>query len=399
MKYLLLLSYLLIITSCKNIEEPKNLTEKSIKEIPSELKESSFPLETNVSFLSNLINANNKNYLAYELNIFNNYKASIEFKKVEIIDLSSTELPIASFDSIYISKNLERPDLRGKNDSKIISSNQFGVLNINLEFKDVKNIPEKIFHRLHFNINKGNGESIPYTFESTILDIPIKTKLTLGLPFNKKGKWLYEAEGHKNSRFFSNGKVIYPQRFALDWIFVNDDEKFAKNNVKQNKNWYGYGLDIVSVEDGVVVDIKDGIIENEPLSDEMAVRINLETLAGNYVVIDIGNDLYAVYGHLIPNSLKVNIGDKIKKGQLIGLLGNSGNSDLPHLHFQLVSKSIKPMGGEGIPFHLKEYTQLKYYSAKEISSLFHNNYVPLDSLNPVKKTNEFPVGFGLIEIK
>ena len=399
MKYFFLLSFLLLITGCENIKESKNINEKPIKEVLVKLKESNFPLETNVSFLSNLINANNKNYLAYELNIFNNFKTSITLKKVEIFDLSSTEVPITTFDSIYLNKNLERPKLRDDNDLKIISANQFGVLNLNLEFKDVKNIPRKIFHKLHFNINKSDEESIAYSIETTILDIPNKTKLTLGLPFNKKGKWLYEAEGHKNSRFFSNGKVIYPQRFALDWIFVNDDGKFAKNNIKQNKNWYSYGLEIVSVADGVVVDIKDNMIENEPLSEEMAVRITSKTISGNYVIIDIGNDLYALYGHLIPNSLKVNIGDKIKKGQIIGLLGNSGNSDLPHLHFHIESKSNVPMGGEGIPYHLKEFIQLKNYSQEEVSGLFHSNHVPLDSLSLIKKNNEFPIGFGLIEIK
>lgn len=399
MKYLFLLSYLLLITSCKNTEDSKDLTEKPEKEVLVKLEESNFPLETKVSFLSSLINANNKNFLAYELNILNNYKASIALKKIEIFDLSSTELPIATFDSIYINNNLERPKLRPENDLKIISANQFGVLNLNIEFKDINNIPKKIFHKLYFNINKGNGESIAYTFESTILDIPNKTKLTLGLPFNKKGKWLYEAEGHKNSRFFSNGKVSYPQRFALDWIFVNDDGKFARNNIKQNINWYGYGLEIVSVADGVVVDIKDNIIENEPLSEEMAIRITSKTISGNYVIIDIGNDLYALYGHLIPNSLKVNIGDKVKKGQVIGLLGNSGNSDLPHLHFHIESKSNVPMSGEGIPFHIEEFKQLKYYSAEEISGLFHDNNVPLDSVRTVKKNSEFPIGYGLIQIK
>jgi len=132
----------------------------------------------------------------------------------------------------------------------------------------------------------------------------------------------------------------------------------------------------------------------------MVVRINAETIAGNYVIIDIGNDLYALSGHLIPNSLKVNIGDKVKKGQVIGLLGNSGNSDLPHLHFQLGSKSSMPMGGEGIPYRIKEFIKLKNYSsAEEVSRLFHNNHVPLDSLRPIEKHNEFPSGFGLIEIK
>tara|TARA_R110001606_G_scaffold399186_2_gene581409 strand:+ start:22659 stop:23858 length:1200 start_codon:yes stop_codon:yes gene_type:complete len=399
MKYLFLLSYLVLLTSCKHTEDSKNLTEKPEKEVLVTLKESNFPLETNVTFLSSLIHANHKNVLAYELNILNNYKAAITLKKVEIVDVSSTELPIATFDAKYIDKNLERPKLTHDNDLKMISANQFGVLNLNIEFKDIKNIPKKIFHRLHFTIHKDNGASIAYTFESTILEIPNTTKLILGLPFHKKGKWLYEAEGHKNSRFFSNGNVIYPQRFALDWIYVNDDGKFAKEDSSINKNWYGYGLEIVSVADGVVVDIKDTIIENKPLSEEMAVPMNGKTIAGNYVIIDIGNDLHALYGHLIPNSLKVNIGDEVKKGQVIGLLGNSGNSDLPHLHFHIESKSNVLMGGEGIPYHIKEFNQLKYYSAEEISRLYHDNNVPLDAVKSDKKNNEFPIGYGLIEIK
>jgi len=71
------LCFLLIITSCKNIEESNNLNDRSLEVVHVKLKESGFPLEANVSFLSNLISANNKTYLAYELNIFNNYKASI----------------------------------------------------------------------------------------------------------------------------------------------------------------------------------------------------------------------------------------------------------------------------------------------------------------------------------
>jgi len=399
MKYTILLSFLLLITSCKKGEESKKTNEKSIEQVQIKLKKSVLPLQTSVSFLSNLIQANDKTYLAYELNVLNNFKTPLDLRKVEIFNLLKPELPIATFDSIYINENLDRPGLTNEKNLNLISENQFGILNLNLEFKKKNAIPKKIFHKLHFKVQRRNGKYMMYPIETTIINIPDKTNLTLGLPFNKKGKWLYIAEGHKNSRFLAEGRATYPQRFAIDWIFVNNNEEFAKKNVKENENWHTYGLELVSVADGIVVDVKDDIIENEPLSEEMAVRITRETIGGNYVIIDIGNDLYAFYGHLIPNSLKVSIGDKVKKGQVIGLLGNSGNSDLPHLHFHLESKSNIFAGGEGIPYHIKEFTQLKDYSSEEVSSLFYNNRVPLDSLRPIKKINEFPIGFGLIEIK
>lgn len=399
MKYIILFSFLLMVTSCQNDEESEKASEKFIEEVQVKLKKSDFPFEASVSFLTNLVQANDKAYLAYELNILNNFKTSLDLKKVEIFNVSEPDLPIATFESIYLNENFERPGISTENGFNLISANQFGILNLRLEFKENKSIPKKIFHKLHFKIQKGNKEYIMYPVETTTIAIPDKTNLTLGLPFKKKGKWLYEADSHKNSRYFTNGSAVYPQRFAIDWVFVNDDNEFAKNDIKDNKNWHSYGLELVSVADGIVVDVKDGIKENEPLSDEMAVRITKETIGGNYVIIDIGNNRYAFYGHLIPNSLKVSVGDKIKKGQLIGLLGNSGNSDLPHLHFHLETKSDMFFGGEGIPYHIKEFIQLKDYSAEEVSSLFHSNRVPLDSLNPILKNNEMPIGFGLIEIK
>jgi uncharacterized protein (DUF302 family) len=67
MKYTILLSFLLIITSCKKSEESKKTNEESIEQVQVRLKKSGLPLQTSVSFLSKLIQANDKTYLAYEL--------------------------------------------------------------------------------------------------------------------------------------------------------------------------------------------------------------------------------------------------------------------------------------------------------------------------------------------
>ncbi|MGH7829218.1 MAG: M23 family metallopeptidase, partial [Candidatus Binatia bacterium] len=104
--------------------------------------------------------------------------------------------------------------------------------------------------------------------------------------------------------------------------------------------------------------LKDGIPENTPQAKEMAVPINLETIGGNYLVIDIGGGLYAFYAHLIPGSLKVKLGDTVEPGQVLAALGNTGNSSEPHLHFHLIDNA-NPLAGQGQPYALSRFTRLK----------------------------------------
>ena len=82
--------------------------------------------------------------------------------------------------------------------------------------------------------------------------------------------------------------------------------------------------------------------------------------AGNYIIIDIGNQHYAMYAHGVKNSFLISAGDSVKEGQPIALLGNSGNSDAPHLHFQLCDGPDFFMSN-GLPFVLKKFTRIGVY--------------------------------------
>ncbi|MDQ2771151.1 MAG: M23 family metallopeptidase, partial [Bacteroidota bacterium] len=124
--------------------------------------------------------------------------------------------------------------------------------------------------------------------------------------------------------------------------------------MSQNTNYYGYGAEVLAVAAGTVVAVQDGLAENVPQTKKWAVPITLETIAGNYVLLDLGTGHFALFAHLQPQSLKVKVGDRVKFGQVLGLVGNSGKSELPHLHFQLVN-AASPLGAEGIPYVLKSF--------------------------------------------
>jgi murein DD-endopeptidase MepM/ murein hydrolase activator NlpD len=64
-----------------------------------------------------------------------------------------------------------------------------------------------------------------------------------------------------------------------------------------------------------------------------------------------------MYAHLKQGSVRVKSGDRIVAGQVLGLLGNSGNTPEPHLHLQLMDRN-SPLGGQGLPFTMREFTVL-----------------------------------------
>ena len=78
------------------------------------------------------------------------------------------------------------------------------------------------------------------------------------------------------------------------------------------------------------------------------------TLAGNQIVLEIGKEQYAYYAHLQPGSLRVKAGDRVRMGQLLGKLGNSGNSVGRHLHFQ-VCNSPKLNSCDFLPHVYRSY--------------------------------------------
>ena len=146
------------------------------------------------------------------------------------------------------------------------------------------------------------------------------------------GGWLAgngpsNSSDHRKAFVNVDGRVYLAQRFAIDWIQFGKDGELGSGQGTENRDYFGYGAEVLAVASGRVIGLKDGIVENKPMS--LAVPITLDTVTGNYVTLDLGNGRYAHYAHLQPGSLRVKVGDHVKTGQVLALLGNSGNSDSP----------------------------------------------------------------------
>jgi murein DD-endopeptidase MepM/ murein hydrolase activator NlpD len=109
------------------------------------------------------------------------------------------------------------------------------------------------------------------------------------------------------------------------------------------------------VADGTVVNVYDGADEQIPGPDATPTGITTENIGGNMIVVDIGGGNFAFYAHLQKGSLKVALGDVVTAGQALALLGNTGNTTAPHLHFHVMD-STSPLDAQGLPYVFRRFT-------------------------------------------
>jgi murein DD-endopeptidase MepM/ murein hydrolase activator NlpD len=199
---------------------------------------------------------------------------------------------------------------------------------------------------------------------------------------------LSNTNSHRRTMVVVNGKARIAQRFATDWTRIGADGLAFRGDPAKNANWSAYGAEVLAVANATVVDVKDGIPENDPTSDKKAVPITLETVGGNYIILDLGNGYFAFYAHLQPKSIRVKIGNKVRRGQVLALLGNSGQADAPHLHFHMTDGN-SPLGAEGMPYVIESFEMQGILTSKEL--LIEGGWKPQPSTAIDKRRLEIPI--------
>jgi murein DD-endopeptidase MepM/ murein hydrolase activator NlpD len=187
--------------------------------------------------------------------------------------------------------------------------------------------------------------------------------------------WLAETglsndNGHRRGYVVLNGRPVTSRRYAFDWVKVENGELY-KGDKQDNASYFGYGSHVLAVADGLVVGTGDGVPQNVP-GRTPAVTMTLRNIPGNSITLDIGKNQYAHYMHLQPGSLRVKVGERVRHGQVLGIVGNAGSSFLPHLHFE-VTNSPRLLDGQGIPYVFRSFRVVS--GAEPVQ---HRNELPLE---------------------
>jgi murein DD-endopeptidase MepM/ murein hydrolase activator NlpD len=142
------------------------------------------------------------------------------------------------------------------------------------------------------------------------------------------------------------------QRYAVDWEQLNAGGRIYSGPREKLESYAIFGQPVLAVANAVVVHVIDGQPEQTP--GNYPTNIPLADADGNSVILDLGNRRFALYAHMQPGSIKVHVGDHVHAGQVIGLVGDTGNSIVPHLHFQ-VTDGPTSLGSNGLPYEISEF--------------------------------------------
>jgi murein DD-endopeptidase len=257
--------------------------------------------------------------------------------------------------------------------------------------------PAELRHRFSFSVTGDDGAALERKLDAPVVAVVQKAVPVLRAPL-RGSAWVafnaFSAYDHRRAFVQFDGRVRIAQRFAIDWARLGPDRRLFHGDSKSNANFYGYGAEVLAVGAGQISAVKDGLPDNVGSSERSSRVITLDNVVGNYVILDLGHGHFAVYAHLQPGSLRVKLGDKVKAGQVLGLLGNSGNSDGPHLHFQLVDAN-SPMGSEGVPYDLQTFTQLGVLDDPAVLDA-GQAWQPKTQAAPVVHRREFPFNNAVV---
>src|SRR5262249_40464583 len=143
-----------------------------------------------------------------------------------------------------------------------------------------------------------------------------------------------------------DGNMVVPQRFAIDWIKIDRRHRGWVGNPNRLSSYFSYGQPEIAVAAGTVVFARDGMPNARPPHHPKPPP--LAKLPGNTVTLRVRPGIYVLYAHMKPGSVRVHVGEHVRRGQLLGQLGNSGNSATPHLHLQV--QTTPSFVGDGLPF-------------------------------------------------
>jgi hypothetical protein len=290
-------------------------------------------------------------HLVYELWMTNFSSADVSVEKVEVL---GGDVVLQNLDAAALAGQLQAAGRR-ESAGKLAGSAQ-GLLFLHITLAAGAAIPTHLSHRVTVHVSAappGRQEITETGGEVTVDRRPV---VSIGPPLHGEGyisaDSCCDAVRHTRAALPVNGRVWLAQRYAVDWEQLDAQGRVYAGPREKLESYTIFGKPVVAVADAVVASVTDGLPEQTP--GKYPTNIPLDEVDGNSVILDLGEQHYAVYAHMQPGTIQVRVGQRVAMGQLLGLVGNSGNSVAPHLHFQVNDKASS-LASSGLPYGIKDF--------------------------------------------
>ena len=325
-----------------------------------------------------LVGTDGKQHLVYELVMTNASRAVATLQKIEVVDARNTTKVLAGFEGTALIAHIHNTGNVPVEKAEIpFNETRIALVNFSMAAEPGPGhpgTPSRLLHRITLT-GTAPGHRPDEMVEQHYVVAPIEVRAgvpTIGPPLAGTG-WVAvngccEPMGvHRGTGLPVNGRIYFAQRFAIDWMKLDEAGRMVKGDASEVENYVDYGAEVLAVADGTVVETLNTLDEQVPGKLPDPATITLENIDGNHVVIDLGRGLYAFYAHLQKESVLVKKGERVKRGQVLGKLGNTGNTSAPHLHFHLMD-GPSVLGSSGLPYVIDGFGLAGEVSAEKFAT-------------------------------
>ncbi|MEV7415452.1 M23 family metallopeptidase [Streptomyces sp. NPDC089919] len=365
------------------------------------------------------LGSDQKYHVSYDLQLTNASRLPATLSKVEVVDAERPDTVVATLSSPqlvdpecqYGSCNLLRNLPSANATDTVMAPGQSRALLVDLTFDSLDRAPAEVMHRLFLTGQAAPPATTPSPVDYLAAPFDISAGKPRVIASPLKGDDWVAANGccgtgapHRPSLNSLNGKLGNSQRFAIDWMKLTDKGTFYSGDKTKNESYADYGEAVYAVADGTVSSTLDtveagtpGILPaNDPV---LGPKLTVQNVDGNHIVQDLGGGVWAMYAHLIKGSLLVKPGDKVTKGQKIADLGNTGNSNAPHLHFQLMN-APSLLGADAVPYVIDRFTyqgQIPYPTWLATDDYLSGTFLQGRLPEPQSRTDELPLVLSVVD--
>ncbi|MUL67440.1 peptidase M23 [Mycobacterium sp. CBMA 234] len=292
-------------------------------------------------------------HLAYELLLTNSSPESVTVDSLSVMGPAGPVLQLSGAGLAYWTRTMGT-----RASTTDLGPGQRATVWLDVGLPTGSAVPKQLSHRVVVKVPKPVPPLVPPVVTEDVAPVTVSAHLPAVLEPPLRGPgWLdgnscCDMTPHRMALNPIDGKLWGAERFAIDYEQLQPNGQLFTGDRAKNESYAYFGADVHAVADGPVVAVLDGLPEQVP--GDNPTGLTLAQYGGNHVVQDIGNGNFAFYAHLQTGSVKVKPGDQLNTGQVLGHVGNTGNSTGPHLHFHVMS-TPDPLRSDGLPFVFRSF--------------------------------------------